>query len=209
MVYFTVCVCKFMKAYSDDLREKMAVACQRAGQRQHEVATQFGGSLSFVTQLLRRQRTSGTGAATPCNGGPVPGRGRASPALDLGGPAAQPDAGPPARCAAGPRRATRVPGHGLACAGRARVAAQKKALHAAERDTPRLVALRAAFVEAVARDEDPTRFQFVDETGLPWPLPGATAGPRTGPGWVRACPCAWARPSRSSGPCPATAWRRS
>ena len=53
-------------------------------------------------------------------------------------------------------------GRGLAAAGRARPAPPKKALHAAERDTPRIVALRGAFVEAVV----PTRFKFVDETGL-------------------------------------------
>lgn len=39
-------------------------------------------------------------------------------------------------------------------------------MHAAERDAPRVVALRGAFVEAVARHEDPRRFQFVDQTGL-------------------------------------------
>lgn len=39
-------------------------------------------------------------------------------------------------------------------------------MHAAERDAPRVVALRGAFVEAVARHEDPRRFKFVDETGL-------------------------------------------
>ena len=39
-------------------------------------------------------------------------------------------------------------------------------MHAAARAAPRLVALRGAFVEAVARHEDPRRFQFVDETGL-------------------------------------------
>ena len=60
-----------MKAYSDDLREKVAAACQRPGQRQHAVAAQFGVSLFFVAQLLRRQRTSGTGAAKPDNGGPA------------------------------------------------------------------------------------------------------------------------------------------
>ena len=60
-----------MKAYSDDLREKVAAACQRPGQRQHAVAAQFGVSLSFVAKLLRRQRTSGTVAAKPWNGGPA------------------------------------------------------------------------------------------------------------------------------------------
>jgi len=43
---------------------------------------------------------------------------------------------------------------------------RKKALHAAERDTSRVVALRGAFVEALAQHEDPRRFKFVDETGL-------------------------------------------
>lgn len=35
------------------------------------VAAQFGVSLSFVAKLLRRQRTSGTVAANPWNGGPA------------------------------------------------------------------------------------------------------------------------------------------
>ena len=43
---------------------------------------------------------------------------------------------------------------------------RKKALHATERDTPCVVALRAAFAVAVAQHEDPRRFKFVDETGL-------------------------------------------
>ena len=60
-----------MKAYSDDLRERVAAACQRPGQRQHAVAAQFGVSLSFVAKRLRRQRTSGTVAAKPWNGGPA------------------------------------------------------------------------------------------------------------------------------------------
>ncbi len=43
------------------------------------------------------------------------------------------------------------------------MAAKKKSVHAAERDTKRVVALRGAFVEAV-QQEDVTRFIFVDET---------------------------------------------
>jgi transposase len=43
------------------------------------------------------------------------------------------------------------------------VAAQKKQVHAAERDTERVTTLRAAFVEAV-QTRDVTRFHFVDET---------------------------------------------
>lgn len=62
-----------MKAYSDDLREKVTASCQRLGQRQrqHAMAAQFGVSLSFVAKRLRRQRTSGAVAAKPWNGGPV------------------------------------------------------------------------------------------------------------------------------------------
>ncbi len=43
------------------------------------------------------------------------------------------------------------------------MAAKKKSVHAAERDTGRVVALRAAFVEAV-QAEDFACFKFVDET---------------------------------------------
>ena len=43
------------------------------------------------------------------------------------------------------------------------MAAKKKSVHAAERDTPRVKDLRRAFVEAL-QTEDFTRFKFVDET---------------------------------------------
>ena len=43
------------------------------------------------------------------------------------------------------------------------MAAKKKSLHAAERDTVRVRALRGAFVEAV-QQEDFSCFKFVDET---------------------------------------------
>ncbi len=45
------------------------------------------------------------------------------------------------------------------------LAAQKKSLHAAERDTERVKALRGDFLEAV-QAEDFTRFRFVDGTGV-------------------------------------------
>ena len=47
----------------------------------------------------------------------------------------------------------------------ARLAAPKKSLHAAERDTERVQRLRQEFVEAV-QPEDVTRFKFVDETSV-------------------------------------------
>lgn len=44
--------------------------------------------------------------------------------------------------------------------------AVKKSLHATERDTPRVHALRSTHVEAIAQRADVARFHFLDETGL-------------------------------------------
>jgi transposase len=48
------------------------------------------------------------------------------------------------------------------------LAAQKKSLHAAERDTERVRCLRRDFLEAL-QQEDVTRFKFVDETSVNLP----------------------------------------
>ena len=131
------------------------------------MAAQFGVSLSFLAKLLRRQRTSGTVAAKPWNGGPAQCLDAAAQAQLVAWVGQQPDITlAELNAARGRTQAARVREHGLAGAGRARFAAQKKALHAAERDTPRVVALRAAFVEAVAQHENPRHFKFVDETAL-------------------------------------------
>ena len=61
-----------MKAYSIDLRERVAAACAAPQARIYQVAAQFSVSISFVDKLLRRQRTSGSLAALPHRGGPPP-----------------------------------------------------------------------------------------------------------------------------------------
>jgi transposase len=61
-----------MKAYSIDLRERVAAACQQGGRTIGEVAAQFSVSDSFVRKLRRRQRTSGSVAALPQHSGPAP-----------------------------------------------------------------------------------------------------------------------------------------
>ena len=61
------------------------------------------------------------------------------------------------------RRPGREHGHAGAGSTGAGLAAKKKSVHAAERDTARVRALRAAFIEAV-QSEDVTCFKFVDET---------------------------------------------
>ena len=61
-----------MKAYSLDLRERVAAACAQPGRTIGAVATQFSVSVSFVEKLLHRQRESGSLAALPHRSGPAP-----------------------------------------------------------------------------------------------------------------------------------------
>ena len=48
-----------MKAYSIDLRERIAAACAEPGATQTAVAARLCGSVSFVEKLRQRQRASG------------------------------------------------------------------------------------------------------------------------------------------------------
>ena len=61
-----------MKAYSLDLRERVAAAGGQPGSRVVAVAAQFSVSVSFVEKLLHRQRTTGSVAALPPRSGPAP-----------------------------------------------------------------------------------------------------------------------------------------
>ena len=61
-----------MKAYSLDLRTRVAAACAQPGRTVPAVAAQFSVSVSFVEKLLHRQRTTGSVAALPPRPGPTP-----------------------------------------------------------------------------------------------------------------------------------------
>lgn len=61
-----------MRAYSLDLRERIAAACAQPGLTVGVVAARFSVSASFVAKLLRRQRQSGSLAALPHRSGPAP-----------------------------------------------------------------------------------------------------------------------------------------
>jgi len=58
-----------MKAYSIDLRERVAAACAAPQARIYQVGTKFSVSISFADKLLRQQRTSDSLAALPASGG--------------------------------------------------------------------------------------------------------------------------------------------
>jgi transposase len=61
-----------MKAYSLDLRERVAAACQQPGRTIGAVAAQFSVSVSSVEKLLQRQRTSSSLAPLPLHGAGPP-----------------------------------------------------------------------------------------------------------------------------------------
>ena len=153
-----------MKAYSLDLRERVAAACSEPGAKIHEVATRFAVSPSFANKLLRRQCTSGSLAALPAGNGPAPlvsalGQGQLRACLE-----AHPDAtldelrtllavvGGPVLSRTTTWRATAALGWG-----------RKKSIHAADCDTARVVSLRRLFLEVLPQEEV-TRLVFVDET---------------------------------------------
>lgn len=81
-----------MKAYSQDLRERVAAACAEPGAKVTQVARRFAVSLSFTTKLLRRQRTTGSVAALPLHPGPAPRLDAAGDQRLLACLVAQPDA---------------------------------------------------------------------------------------------------------------------
>lgn len=58
-----------MKAYSQDLREKIVRALEARDETQEEVAARFAVSTSFVVKLWRRWRATGSCAARPHAGG--------------------------------------------------------------------------------------------------------------------------------------------
>jgi transposase len=61
-----------MKAYSQDLREKVVRACDEGRGTPRQVADLFGVSASWVRRLLQRRRQTGSFAAKPHAGGPAP-----------------------------------------------------------------------------------------------------------------------------------------
>jgi transposase len=61
-----------MKAYSQDLRQKIVEACDKKLGSRQKIADTFGVSRSFVQKLLRRRSTTGSITALPHGGGGKP-----------------------------------------------------------------------------------------------------------------------------------------
>ena len=142
----------------------MAAACAEPGAKIYQVAARFPVSLSFTDKLLRRQRSRGSVAELPRSPGPAPRLDAAGDQRLLACLCAQPDAtlaeiGQALVAAGGPSLQRTAVWQAVERLGWGR----KKSVHAAERDTERVVALRRLFVEAM-QEEDVARLVFVDET---------------------------------------------
>ena len=61
-----------MKAYSQDLRERVVRACDAGRGTRQQIADLFGVSTAWIRRLLQRRRQSGSFAAKPHAGGPPP-----------------------------------------------------------------------------------------------------------------------------------------
>ena len=151
-----------MRAYSMDLRERVAATVDEGRRSRREIARLFRVSLSFVSRLLKRRREAGSLA-------PAPHRGGHRPALDFA-----------ARWRL--RRLAREHNDdtldelrrrgGFACSlttiwrvlRRGGLTRKVKSLHADERDRPDVKRKRRSFRRRVRRIE-PGRLKFVDESG--------------------------------------------
>jgi transposase len=151
-----------MRAYSNDLRERIVLAIDRGELSFRQIAHLFAVSLSFVVRLLQRRRRTGSVQPEPHAGGPTP-------KLDADAVQRlrelvreQPDA-----TLAELHDRLGVPCHVATLARvlrKQRITRKKKTTHAQERDTPEVQARRAAFEQIIATVA-PEHLIFVDETG--------------------------------------------
>ena len=167
----------------------MLDAYDRKRGSQRALAALFGVSRAFLEQLLRRRRTTGEIAPRPHAGGRQPRCDAAALALVRQWVWEQPDATREELCARLQRqRGLRLSGgHQVPCPPAPGAPAKKKALHAAERDTPQVEQARTAFQHRTAA-LDLRRLKFVDEASVNLALtrlygraPPRRAGPWHGP----------------------------
>ena len=151
-----------MRAYSNDLRERIVAAVDRGDYPLRQLAHLFSVSLSFLVRLLQRKRRTGSVDPEPHAGGPTPKLDAAAHARLLALVRDQPDA----------TLAELRDRLGVSCSlmtiaralKRCRITRKKKTVHADERDSPDAQARRAAFDRRMV-GVDPARLVFVDEMG--------------------------------------------
>ena len=151
-----------MRAYSNDLRERIVAAAEKGELSMRQIARLFAVSLSCVVRLCQRQRDRGSVQPQGHAGGPTPKLDAAAQARLLELVRAQPDA-----TLAELRDRLGIPCCLMTIARvlrRHRITRKKKTLQADERQSPRVKAQRRAFRKKLAQ-VDPDHLVFVDETG--------------------------------------------
>jgi transposase len=151
-----------MRAYSDDLRERIVAAVERGDHSLRQLARLFAVSLSCIVRLLQRQRQTGSIQPKPHAGGPSRKLTASDEARLVDLVRQQPDA-----TLAELRDRLGVPCCLMTIARalqRHHITRKKKTRHAAERDTPRVKAQRRRFQKKAAAVE-PDHLVFVDEAG--------------------------------------------
>jgi len=151
-----------MRAYSNDLRERIVAAVERGDHSLRELAHLFSVSLSCIVRLLQHKRRTGSVQPKPHAGVPARKLDAAAAARLLELVRAQPDA----------TLAELRDRLGLPCClmtiaralQRHQITRKKKTLHAQEQDSPRVQRQRRVFKNKLAA-VDPNRLVFVDETG--------------------------------------------
>jgi transposase len=152
-----------MRAFSNDLRERIVAAVERGGHTLQQLAALFMVDISVIVRLRQRQRQTGSIAPKPHGGGRPRKLDEATEQRLLELVRQQPDA----------TLAELQRQLGVRCGlttihrtlQRHRITRKKKSSHANERDSPEVQAERAAFEEKMAQVE-PSHLVFVDETGV-------------------------------------------
>lgn len=151
-----------MRAYSNDLRERIVEAVQRGEYSIRQIARLFAVSLSCVVRLLQRYRQTGAVQPKPHAGGPTPKLDAQAQERLLDLVRQHPDA-----TLAELRAQLGVPCCLMTIARalqRHRITRKKKTLRAEEQGSPRVQAQRQRFQKKVA-EVDPAHLVFVDESG--------------------------------------------
>jgi len=155
-----------MKAFSQDLRDRIVAAMDAHTMTREQVAQTFGVSRSFAQKLLRRRRETGSTAARP-HGGGRPRRLEQDRARIRAEVRRQPDATLAELCErveqAGGRRAS--PSMMCRELKELDLRRKKKVLHASQRDTRRVRRRRKTY-QAEIVDWVVNHLKFVDESGL-------------------------------------------
>jgi len=155
-----------MKAYSQDLRDRIVTALESYTMTREQVAQTFGVSRSFAQKLLRRWRETGSAAALPHGGGRPRTLARDTRRIRAE-VKRQSDATLAELCerveqAGGPSSSPSMMCRELQ---RLNLRRKKKTLHASQRDTPRVRRARRAY-QADMIDWIAKHLKFVDESGL-------------------------------------------